>query len=357
MPHKGLMKELMLPEEFKYEKSSYSSTYGKFSIFPFEKGVGVTIANSLRRILLSDIPGYAITSIKVDGINHEFEPIKGVKEDLTDIILAIKKIRLVLNDGSDKKVIRVQKKGKGELTAKDFAVDATVDVVNPDLKIATLGDEANLSIDVQIELGRGYRSAEDLFDSNSVISVIPVDAIFSPVVRVNYVIEDYRVGEKTDCEKVVLEVWTSGAMDPVSSVSKAAAILKKYFSVFVEFEEEEELAESEDASESSSDNNIMARPISDLDLSVRSSNCLKSASINTIGELMDYDKESLMKIKNFGKKSLTEIEEKLQMYGLSLGGDEGVGDFESDGEETEMVDDSGDEAGEEEAVKEEGEES
>ncbi len=192
-----------LPYEIKYEKNSYSSFYGKFNIYPFEKGVGVTIANSLRRVLMSDIPGFAITSIKVEGINHEFEPIKGVKEDLTDIILAIKKIRLSLNDGSDKKVIRVVKKGKGELVAKDFAVDATVNVINEDLKIATLNEETNLSLDVQIEFGRGYRSAEDLFDSNSVISVIPVDAIFSPIVRVNYIIEDYRVGEKTDCEKVV----------------------------------------------------------------------------------------------------------------------------------------------------------
>lgn len=318
MAQKGLLKEVMLPYEIKYEKSTYSNTYGKFNIYPFEKGVGVTIANSLRRVLLSDIPGYAITSIKVDTINHEFESIKGVKEDLTDIILAIKKIKLMLNDGSDKKVIRVAKKGKGELFAKDFAVDSTVEVINGDLKIATLNDDANLSIDVQIELGRGYRSAEDLFDSNSVISVIPVDAVFSPIVRVNYMIEDYRVGEKTDCEKVVLEVWTSGAISPVDAVSKSASILKKYFSLFVEFEEEEDLQETEEASETTADNDILSRPISDLDLSVRSSNCLKSAAINTIGELMQYDKDALMKIKNFGKKSLTEISEKLQMYGLTM---------------------------------------
>jgi DNA-directed RNA polymerase subunit alpha len=318
MTQKGLLKDIMLPHEIKYEKNSYSSNYGKFTIYPFEKGVGVTIANSLRRILLSDIPGYAITSIKIEGISHEFEAIKGVKEDLTDIILAVKKIRLFLNDGSDKKVIRISKSGKGELFAKDFAVDATVEVINGDLKIATLNNEADLNFDVQIELGRGYRSAEDLLDSNSVISVIPVDAIFSPIVRVNYMIEDYRVGEKTDCEKATMELWTTGVISPIDSMSKAAAILKKYFSLFVEFESEEEEVVKLDSSEVAVSDDILSKSVTELELSVRSFNCLKSSNINTIGELLKYDRDSLMKIKNFGKKSLTEISEKLQLYGLSL---------------------------------------
>jgi len=333
MSQKGLLKDIMLPYEIKYEKKSYSSFYGKFNIYPFEKGVGVTIANSLRRVLLSSIPGYAVTSIKVEKINHEFESIKGVKEDLTDIILAIKKIRLLLNDGSEKKVLRVTKKGKGELFAKDFAVDPTVEVINGDLHIATLNDEADLVMDVQIEYGRGYRSAEDLFDSNSVISVIPIDAIFSPVVKVNYAIEDFRVGEKTDCEKVVLEVWTSGTMAPVDAVSKAALILKKYFSLLVGFEAEEE-SEILEASEEIASDDILSKPITDLELSVRSYNCLKSSNINTIGDLLKYDKESLMKIKNFGKKSFNEISEKLQIYGLSLEGEEDrVEEIEKDEEE------------------------
>lgn len=329
MSQKGLLKDIMLPNEIKYEKNSYTPFYGKFNIYPFEKGVGVTIANSLRRVLLSAIPGYAITSIKVEGINHEFEPIKGVKEDLTDIILAIKKIRLTLNDSSEKKVIRINKTGKGELIASDFAVDPTVEVINGDLKIATLNDEANLVIDIQIELGRGYRSAEDLFDSNSVISVIPIDAIFSPVARVNYTIEDFRVGEKTDCEKVVMEVWTSGAISPTDAVSKAAAILKKYFSLFMDFEPEDEVLETGDSSEASVSSDILSKPITELELSVRSYNCLKSSNINTIGELMEYDTDSLMKIKNFGKKSLTEIAEKLQLYGLNLG-NKGEGELDTD---------------------------
>jgi DNA-directed RNA polymerase subunit alpha len=333
MTQKGLLKDIMLPNEIKYEKNSYTPFYGKFNIYPFEKGVGVTIANSLRRVLLSAIPGYAITSIKVEGINHEFESIKGVKEDLTDIILAIKKIRLNLNDSSEKKVIRINKAGKGELFAKDFAVDATVEVINGDLKIATLNDEANLVIDIQIELGRGYRSAEDLFDSNSVISVIPVDAIFSPVARVNYSIDDFRVGEKTDCEKVVLEIWTSGAISPSDAVSKAAAILKKYFSLFMDFEPEDEIVEAGEASEASVSSDILSKPITELELSVRSYNCLKSSNINTIGELMQYDKDALMKIKNFGKKSLTEIAEKLQIYGLSLGDKTDGDDLDSDADE------------------------
>lgn len=321
MAHKGLLKDVILPYEIKYEKNTYTNTFGKFNIYPFDKGVGVTIANSLRRVLLSAIPGYSITSIKIEGINHEFEAVKGVKEDLTDIILAIKKINLQLNDGSDKKIIHIEKKGAGKLLAGDFAVDATVDIINPDLPVATLNADADLTIDIQIEFGRGYRSAEDVMDSNSVISVIPVDAIFSPIVKVNYNVEEFRVGEKTDCEKIVLEVWTNGTIEPVDAVSDAAAILKKYFSLFVNFEEEEELESTPASYDPGVSNDVMAKQIDELDLSVRSYNCLKSANINTIGDLIEYDKDDLMKIKNFGKKSLTEISDKLSAYGLSLGDD------------------------------------
>lgn len=321
MSQKLLLKDVVLPYKIEFEKQSRTNSYGKFSMYPFEKGVGVTIANSLRRVLLSSIPGYAITSIKVEGNNHEFEPIKGVKEDLVDIILAIKKIKLLINDGNDKKVIHVTKKGKGELLAKDFAVDNTIEVINGDLKIATLNGDADLSIDVQIEYGRGYRSAEDLLDSNSVISVIPVDAIFTPVTRVNYYIEDYRVGERTDCEKIVLEVWTSGTITPEDAVGRASAILMKYFSLFVNFKPEEDMDFQEDAAELSAENDIMAKPIEELELSVRSYNCLRGANIATIGELLRLDRDALMKIKNFGKKSLSEINEKLSMYNLSLSED------------------------------------
>ncbi len=318
MAHKGLLKDLILPHEIKYEKSSYSNQYGKFSIYPFDKGVGITIANSLRRVLLSAIPGYSITSIKIEGVNHEFESVAGVKEDLTDIILAIKKIRLFLNDGSDKKVIRIEKKGKGELLASDFEVDNTIEIINKEHKIATLNENSNLSMDVQIEFGRGYRSAEDVMDSNSVISVIPIDAIFSPIRRVNFLVEDYRVGERTDCEKIVMEVWTDGTISPIDAVSDASAILKKYFSLFVEFEEEEEIAVTGYTADLSGGNDLMSKQIDELDLSVRSFNCLKSANIHTIGDLLKFDKDSLMKIKNFGKKSLNEISEKLTAFGLTL---------------------------------------
>lgn len=336
MAHKGLLKGLMLPEEVKYEKRSYSGEYGKFSIYPFDKGVGVTLSNSLRRILLSAIPGYAITSIKIDGINHEFESVPGVKEDLSDIILAIKKIRLYLNDDSDSKIIHIQKTGGGELTAKDFEVDATVVVINKDLKIATLNDDADLSMEIAIEFGRGYRSAEDVLDSQSVISLIPIDAIFSPIRKVNCVVEDYRVKEKTNCEKVVIEVWTDGTIDPVDAMSDASAILKKYFSMFVNFEEEEEMYATGDASDMNSDNDMLAKQIDELDLSVRSYNCLKSANINTIGDLLRYDKDALMKIKNFGKKSLTEISEKLSLYDLSLASNgESDDDYDDDDYEDE----------------------
>jgi DNA-directed RNA polymerase subunit alpha len=333
MAHKGLLKDVLLPHEIKYEKSSYSNSYGKFSIYPFDNGVGVTIANSLRRVLLGAIPGYAITSVKIDGINHEFEPVPGVKEDLVDIILAMKKIRLVLTDGSDKKIVRITKKGKGELFANDFVVDNTIEVINGDLKIATLNDDANFSMDVQIEFGRGYRSAEDIMDSNSAISEIPIDALFSPVVRVNYNIEDYRVGERTDCEKIILEVWTDGTIDPIDAVSDASAILKKYFSLFVDFEEEEEYIPEASSADAEIDSDLLSKQIEELDLSVRSYNCLKSANIYTIGDLLNYDKDDLMKIKNFGKKSLTEISEKLSLYGLNLTADGSETDDDYDDED------------------------
>ncbi len=309
-----LFKDIILPHETRFDGQTFTPSYGKFSIYPFDKGVGVTIANSLRRILLSAIPGYAITAIKIEGVNHEFEPVKGVKEDLVDIILAIKKIHLRLLDGSEKKVIHIQKKGPGELTAKDFAVDATIEVVNPELKIATLNEEAELYMDVTIEYGRGYRSAEDLLAKETIISQIPVDALFSPVTRVNYMIEDYRVGERTDCEKVVLEVWTKGTIDPREAVSMAAAILRKYFSLLTTFEED--LSDFGGGLDRQAE--ILEKPIEDLHLSARAYNCLKSVGITTIGELVNYDPVSLSKIKNFGKKSLTEISDKLAMYNLSL---------------------------------------
>lgn len=323
MAHKGLLKDLILPYELTYESKSYTNSFGRFSLYPFDKGVGVTIVNSLRRVLLSTIPGYAITSVKFEGVNHEFETMEGVKEDITDIILAIKKIHIALVDGSDKKKIRLSKKGKGELMASDFQVDPTIQVVNGDLKIATLNDDADISMEVQIEFGRGYRSAEDEMDSNSIISEIPIDAIFSPIIKVNYTIEDYRVGEKTDCEKVLVELTTDGTIDPIDAMSDGAAILKKYFSMLVNFEEEEEILPDEVIEEEEElVTDITAKPIEDLDLSVRSYNCLKSAEVNTIGLLLEYDRDSLMKIKNFGKKSLTEISEKLVILGLNLKGEE-----------------------------------
>ncbi len=333
MAHKGLLKDVLLPYEIKYEKSSYSNQFGKFNIYPFDKGVGVTIANSLRRMLLSAIPGYAVTSIKIEGINHEFEPIKGVKEDLSDIVLAIKKIHLSLNDGSDKKVLHLEKKGAGNLTAADFAIDSTVDVINGDLHIATLNEDADLSMDIQIEFGRGYRSAEDVMDSGSVISVIPIDALFSPIIKVNYNIEEFRVGEKTDCEKIVFEIWTDGTIDPIDAMSDAASILKKYYSLLVDFEEEEEVEIPSGSVDNGVSNDILSKQIDELDLSVRSYNCLKSAEITTIGELLEYDRGDLMKIKNFGKKSLTEISDKLFSYGLSLGGELDEDDDESSQDE------------------------
>lgn len=318
MAHRELLKDLILPHELKYEHSTYNNTYGKFYIYPFDKGVGVTIANSLRRTLLSAIPGYAFTTVKIDGVHHEFDALPGVKEDITDIVLALKKVSLFLNDASNKKRIRVEKKGAGYLTAGDFAVDATVEIANPDLIIATLGENTHISLELDIEFGRGYRSAEDALAQVDEISVIPIDAIFSPVDRVNFLIEEHRVGEKTDCEKIVLEVWTGGTINPVDAVADASFILKSYFSMFMNFEAVEEVPMPGIAESVSPEEEVLQKTVESLDLSVRSLNCLQSENIATIGQLLSYSRDDLMKIKNFGRKSLTEIGEKLAMYDLKI---------------------------------------
>lgn len=318
MAHRELLKDLILPYELKYEHNSYDNTYGKFYIYPFDKGVGVTIANSLRRTLLSAIPGYAFTSVKIEGVNHEFDFIEGVKEDITDITLALKKVRLFLNDQSNKKKIRVEKSGPGFLTAADFIVDSTIEIANPDLVIATLGENATIVMNLDIEFGRGYRSAEDALAQVDEISVIPIDAIFSPIDRVNFLIEEYRVGEKTDCEKIVLEVWSGGIINPVDAVADASFILKSYFSMFMNFEPIEEVSMPGVTESLSAEDEVLMKTVESLDLSVRSLNCLQSENIATIGQLLSYSKDELMKIKNFGRKSLTEIGEKLVEFNLFI---------------------------------------
>ncbi|MGL4367145.1 MAG: DNA-directed RNA polymerase subunit alpha [Brevinemataceae bacterium] len=318
MAHRELLKDLILPYELKYEQSTYNNTYGKFFLYPFDKGVGVTIANSLRRILLSAIPGYSFVSVKIDGVNHEFDAIPHVKEDVTDIVLALKRVSLFLNDQSNKKTIFIEKSGPGFLTAGDFQVDASIEIANPDLKIATLGENAKISLELDIEFGRGYRSAEDALAQVDRISVIPIDAIFSPVDRVNFFIEEYRVGEKTDCEKIVLEVWTGGTINPADAVADAAFILKNYFSMFINFESEEEVVVPGVAEATVLEDEILSKTVESLDLSVRSLNCLQSANIVSLGQLITYSEDDLMKIKNFGKKSLTEIAEKLAVYNLTI---------------------------------------
>lgn len=318
MAHRELLKDLILPYELKYEQNTYNNSYGKFFIYPFDKGVGVTIANSLRRTLLSAIPGYAFTSVKIEGVNHEFDALPGVKEDITDIILALKKVSVFLNDQTNKKRIRIEKKGPGLLTANDLIADSTIEIANPDLLIATLDEGAKIIMELDVEFGRGYRSAEDALAQVDEISVIPIDAIFSPIDRVNFLIEEFRVGEKTDCEKIVLEVWTGGIINPVDAVADASFILKSYFSMFVNFDSMEEVTIPSFSDHISAEDEVMQKTVESLDLSVRSLNCLQSEQIATIGQLLSYSKDELMKIKNFGRRSLTEISEKLAMYNLKI---------------------------------------
>lgn len=302
----------------KVEYAELSETYGKFVVEPLERGFGVTLGNSLRRALLSSIPGAAVTSVKIEGVLHEFSTIVGVVEDVTQIILNLKELTLRLH--TDKpKLLRLDVKGKKDVTGADVQVDAEVDILNPDLHIATLDKkDARLAMELVVERGSGYVPAEKHRKSEHVIGVIPVDSIFSPVQKVNYTIEDTRAGQAAEMDRLVLEVWTDGSIRPEEAVQEAARTLIDSFKLFTGMGEESEafggLEEGADAQMAK----LYAMPIEELDLSVRPYNCLKRAGINTVGDLMQRTEEEIVSVKNFGRKSLDEVREKLTALGLSL---------------------------------------
>lgn len=300
---------------------SEDNRYGKFVCEPLERGYGITLGNSLRRILLSSLPGAAVTSVKIDGVLHEFSTIPGVREDVTDIILNLKELYLKLY-GDEPRVVRVEAEGGGEVKAGDIITDPDVEILNPDLHIATLADGASLRMEITVERGRGYVPADKNKKADHVIGVIPVDSIFSPILRVNYNVTDTRVGNVTDYDKLTLEVWTDGSIRPEEAVSKAASVMVAHLKLFQNIAGTVHEDEGGDGpfTESAEDagTKTMEMTIEDLELSVRSYNCLKRAGINTVAELVQKTEEDMMKVRNLGRKSLDEVKKKLAELGLSL---------------------------------------
>lgn len=314
-------RDFQLPKKLECDESTYTNTYGKFFAAPFERGYGTTLGNSLRRVLLSSIEGSAVAAVKFDGVAHEFSVMPGVLEDVPEIILNIK--GLVLNSHSKiPKTIYIKKNAKGALKAKDIEADDTIEIINPDLHIATLTKDIKFHLEMEVAKGRGYVSAELNKKEEQASGVIPIDSVFNPVKKVNFYVEDTRVGQRTDYNKLILEIFTNGAITPKDALLYASNILQRHLDIFVNFgqlpeeiEEEEEQMTKEEAAFYEK----LRLPISELELSVRSSNCLREANIKSIGELVRKAEEEMLGFKNFGKKSLTEITELLAGMGLNLG--------------------------------------
>jgi len=311
-------RELIKPRSIVMDEDSHTNFYGKFVCEPFERGFGITIGNSLRRILLSSLQGAAIVSVKFDDVVHEFSTIPAVMEDVTDIILNLKEIRIRLID-VEEAVIHLSKEVDGIITAGDIEADGKVEILNPEQHIATLGKEGRLNMEMVVKIGKGYVPAEKEREKELPIGVIPIDAIFSPIQKVNYVVTNARVGQITDYDKLTLEVWTDGSVFPEDAVAYSAKILKEQMTPFINFEEEPEPVEDEEEEEEEKLNENLFRSVSELELSVRSANCLKNANITLIGELVQKTESEMLKTKNFGRKSLNEIKSILAEMGLSLG--------------------------------------
>ncbi len=311
-------RDLISPKGVEVDSDSLTTTYGKFTIRPLERGYGITIGNSLRRVLLSSMMGSSVTSVRFDKVLHEFSTIPDVMEDVTDIILNLKQVRFrqhtpdVLN-------LKISKAGPGKVTAADIQLSDKIEVLNPDQHIATLGGTAKFEAEITVSFGRGYVPSEELEQINGGVGIVPVDAIFSPIRRVNYNVTNARVGQKTDYDALTLEVWTDGSIKPEEAVALAAKIMKEQLQVFVTFDEAVEPTTEKEEKRSPILNENLFRSVDDLELSVRSANCLKNANIRYIGELVVKSEAEMLKTKNFGRKSLNEIKEILVEMGLGLG--------------------------------------
>jgi DNA-directed RNA polymerase subunit alpha len=310
--------ELIKPKKLDIDPETHTRFYGKFTCEPLERGFGTTLGNALRRVLLSSLRGSAITSVKIKGIYHEFSPIPGIIEDVTEIILNLKAVRFKMHS-KEEKIVVLEAKGDGEITAGSFQTDSTLEILNPEAHIATLARDGELVLEVTVRTGKGYLPAESNREETRSIGVIPIDAIFSPIRKVNHVVSQARVGQQTDYDKLTLEVWTDGSVTPEDAVALAAKILKEQLTIFINFEEPKEESEEKPVTEASRLNENLFRPVNELELSVRSANCLKNANIRLIGELVQKTEAEMLKTKNFGRKSLNEIKEILTEMGLNLG--------------------------------------
>ena len=313
-----LWKGFQKPKRLSFNSDETNSSYAQFTAQPFERGFGTTIGNALRRVLLSSIEGAAITAVKIDGILHEFSPIPSVVEDATDIILNLKQIPIKLN-GEGPKTIYLEADGPIVLTAADLKADADVEILDKSIYIATVSEGGRLSMEMRLKTGRGYVSADKNFDDDLSIGYIPIDSVHSPVKKVNYTVEPARLGQMTDYEKLTLDVWSNGCISPQDAIGHAAKLLKDHMSIFINFEELPEPLEEKVDKTVEVVNENLARSVEELELSVRSYNCLKNANIKTIGELVQKTEAEMLKTKNFGRKSLNEIKEILSGMGLSLG--------------------------------------
>jgi len=300
---------------------SDDASFGKFVVEPLERGYGTTLGNSLRRILLSSLPGAAITSVQIDGAQHEFSTLEGVVEDVTTIILNLKQIALKIYS-EDVKTLELDVNGEGVVTAADLTYDSDVEVLNPELPIATLNSKGSLYMKISAEKGRGYRPAEENNQGDQPIGVIPIDSIFSPVTRAAYQVENTRVGQKANFDKLTFDVWTDGSIRPEEAVSLGAKVLTEHLNIFVGLTEEAQQAEVMVEKEEDQKEKVLEMTIEELDLSVRSYNCLKRAGINTVQELSTKSEEDMMKVRNLGRKSLDEIRLKMDELGLELRNDD-----------------------------------
>lgn len=298
--------------------SDEDMNYGKFIVEPLERGYGTTLGNSLRRILISSLPGAAVTSVKIDEIYHEFSTIPGVKEDVTEIILNLKKLAVKIHGTEDSKRVIINAVGPKEVTAADIIGDSDLEIFNKDLHIATLEENATLVMEITIAKGRGYVPAEQNKSEGTPIAVIPVDSIYTPVRKVNYTIEDTRVGQVTDFDKLILEVWTDGSISPKEGISIGAKIMQAHLNLFIQLTDSTDGLEIMVEKEEDQKEKALEMTIEELELSVRSFNCLKRAAINTVEELTHKSEDDMMKVRNLGKKSLDEVKEKLAELGLGL---------------------------------------
>ncbi len=313
-----MFKGFQKPKRLVANTETLTERYGMFTAQPFQRGFGTTIGNSLRRVLLSSIEGAAITAVRIEGVEHEFSPIPGVVEDATDIILNLKQIPFKIM-GEGVKTVRLTVDSHGDVRSGQIETDADVEVLDRDVHIATVSEGGRLSIEMRLKSGRGYVSADKNFDEDLALGYIPIDSVHSPVRKVNFAVEAARLGQMTDYDKLTLEVWTNGAVSPQDAIGYAAKLLKDHMSIFINFEEVPE--QTEEISERGLDkmNEVLNRSVEELELSVRSYNCLKNANIQTIGELVQKTEAEMLRTKNFGRKSLNEIKEILANMGLSLG--------------------------------------